>query len=420
MRDEWLTRTVRELQDEGVLLVEDGNHGENRPRPDEFNSEGVAFIRAADMDAGRILFATASRINDIALARIRKGVGRPGDILLSHKGTVGKLAVAPDDCEPFVCSPQTTFWRVLDNKALDRRFLYFFMRSRAFRQQLDSVKGETDMADYASLTAQRRFYVPIIELNLQKSIASVLGALDDKIDLNHRMNVTLEAMARAIFKDWFVDFGPTRAKMEGRAPYVASEIWALFPDRLDDEGRPEGWSIGTMSDLLLLQRGFDLPSQARRDGPYPIIAASGPNGFHDCYMVSGPGVTTGRSGVLGNVFFIQENFWPLNTSLWVKEFRRATPSFAYFYLCNIDFAAFNAGSAVPTLNRNHIHGLPVVLPPDLLVSAFDNTAMPLLRRHRHNIVEAETIEATRDLLLPKLMSGKISLRDAEKMVEAVA
>ena len=77
----------------------------------------------------------------------------------------------------------------------------------------------------------------------QDAIASILGALDDKIDLNRRMNETLEAMARAIFKDWFVDFGPTRAKMEGRAPYLAPEIWALFPDRLDDEGKPEGWSI---------------------------------------------------------------------------------------------------------------------------------------------------------------------------------
>ena len=78
----------------------------------------------------------------------------------------------------------------------------------------------------------------------QRAIASILGALDDKIDLNRRMNETLEAMARAIFKDWFVDFGPTRAKMEGGAPYLAPEIWALFPDRLDDEGKPEGWKMG--------------------------------------------------------------------------------------------------------------------------------------------------------------------------------
>ena len=89
----------------------------------------------------------------------------------------------------------------------------------------------------------RSFRLPFPPLTSKRAIASILGALDDKIDLNRRMNETLEAMARAIFKDWFVDFGPTRAKMEGRAPYLAPEIWALFPDRLDNEGKPEGWDI---------------------------------------------------------------------------------------------------------------------------------------------------------------------------------
>ncbi|WP_173427369.1 restriction endonuclease subunit S, partial [Rhodopseudomonas palustris] len=86
----------------------------------------------------------------------------------------------------------------------------------------------------------------------QQAIASVLGALDDKIELNRRMNETLEAMARAIFKDWFVDFGPTRAKMEGRAPYLAADIWSLFPDSIDDGGIPEGWTVGALSDVANL------------------------------------------------------------------------------------------------------------------------------------------------------------------------
>src|SRR5690349_18799879 len=111
MQSDWSSLTVAELQRQGKLLVEDGNHGENRPRPNEFEPTGVPFIRAADMDNGRVLFDTASRLNKTALARIRKGIGAPGDVLLSHKGTVGKVAFAPLDCEPFVCSPQTTFWR---------------------------------------------------------------------------------------------------------------------------------------------------------------------------------------------------------------------------------------------------------------------------------------------------------------------
>src|SRR6266487_4319776 len=109
MVGEWRSAVVADLQRDGILLVEDGNHGEYRPRPDEFVDAGVAFIRAADMDSGRVLFESASRINARARQRITKGIGAPGDVLLSHKGTVGKVALAPDDAPPFVCSPQTTF-----------------------------------------------------------------------------------------------------------------------------------------------------------------------------------------------------------------------------------------------------------------------------------------------------------------------
>ena len=118
MGDRWITASVSYLQSSGTLLVEDGNHGENRPRSEEFCLEGVAFIRAADMDGGRVFFGRASKINDVALRRIRKGIGAPGDILLSHKGTVGKVSIVPGNAPPFVCSPQTTFWRCLDEGIL--------------------------------------------------------------------------------------------------------------------------------------------------------------------------------------------------------------------------------------------------------------------------------------------------------------
>lgn len=293
----------------------------------------------------------------------------------------------------------------------------YYFRSPRFRLAVNSMSS---MSTRASLNNEMlaRLKMTLPPLRVQEAIGSTLKALDDKIELNRRMNETLEAMARAIFKDWFVDFGPIRAKMEGRPPYLAPDIWSLFPDRLDDEGKPEEWELGVMSELLTLQRGFDLPLQNRLPGNYPVIAASGPNGFHDKAMVTGPGVTTGRSGVLGKVFFVHGDFWPLNTSLWVKEYHRATPSFAYFYLRNIDFAAFNAGSAVPTLNRNHIHSLPTVLPPTGLVTAFDKLAMPLLQRQHQNETESATLARTRDLLLPKLMSGEIRVKDADTVVEA--
>ena len=126
---EWGESSVQALQDARVLLVEDGNHGENRPRPSEFLAAGVAFVRASDMDQGRVGFDSISRINDTALRRIRKGIGQPNDVLLSHKGTVGKVAWAGAAAPAFVCSPQTTFYRSLDDGQLDPRYLFFFLQS---------------------------------------------------------------------------------------------------------------------------------------------------------------------------------------------------------------------------------------------------------------------------------------------------
>jgi len=250
----------------------------------------------------------------------------------------------------------------------------------------------------------------------QRAIAHVLGTLDDKIELNRRRNQTLEAMARAIFRDWFVDFGPVRAKMEAREPYLPADLWQLFPDRLDDEGKPEGWQARRLDDALILQRGFDLPASGRTHGAYPVMAASGLNGYHNQFMVKGPGITTGRSGVLGRVFYVHTDFWPLNTSLWVKEFKSVSPLYAFELLRGLDFEMFNAGSAVPTLNRNHVHNLPIVLPPKQLIDTFDEQVSPMREAQKHCEDECGFLAQLRDTLLPKLISGELRIKNAERFL----
>jgi type I restriction enzyme, S subunit len=211
----------------------------------------------------------------------------------------------------------------------------------------------------------------------QKTIASVLGSLDDKIDLLHRQNQTLEALAETLFRQWFI------------------------------EEAQEDWEEGRIEDLFVLQRGFDLPTQDRTVGLHPIYAASGYSGGHVEYRVRGPGVTTGRSGLLGKVFFVLEDFWPLNTSLYVKEFKLGTPLFTYFFLKTLDLNSFNAGSAVPTLNRNHVHAETALLPPRVLIEEFEKMAFPLYKKIKKNEVQIKDLEKLRDTLLPKLMSGEV-------------
>jgi type I restriction enzyme S subunit len=298
------------------------------------------------------------------------------------------------------------------------KFLYWLLRTPQYRSYCRSyATGTTNLGlsreDFLS------FPVPRLTTALNQ-LVDLLDALDDKIELNRRMNETLEAMARAIFKSWFVDFDPVRAKAEGRTPAgMDAETAALFPDSFVDSALgeiPAGWSAGRLDDLLVLQRGFDLPSHERIEGSYPVIAASGVNGYHSQFQVQAPGVTTGRSGVLGKVFYVQENFWPLNTSLYVKNFKVASPLYAYFILQTLDFAIFNAGSAVPTLNRNHVHGLPALLPSQEVIAAFDRLTIPMFKKIHRNIEESETLSSLCDTLLPKLLSGELRVKAAEHIV----
>jgi type I restriction enzyme S subunit len=124
------------------------------------------------------------------------------------------------------------------------------------------------------------------------------------------------------------------------------------------------WAEKKLGDVLTLQRGFDLPETQRETGPYAVIASTGPVGKHNVAMVRGPGVVIGRSGSLGGGQFIRSDFWPLNTTLWVRDFKGNDRRFCYYLLKSLNLANFNAGSGVPTLNRNHIHPIPVRVPED--------------------------------------------------------
>jgi type I restriction enzyme S subunit len=415
---------VSELEERGWLLVEDGNHGEYRPRSDEFGSGIHRFIRASDMDGGQVLFGLAERINDVARARIRKGVGAPGDILFSHKGTVGKVALVPSDAPPFVCSPQTTFWRTLDETRIDRRYLYYFMCSAEFTEQWAARKDETDMAAYVSLTAQRELHLRLPSARVQQRIADVLGALDDKIALNRRTSQTLENLATTLFKSWFIDFGPVQAKRDGRHPVgVPALALPFFPEHFQDTDLgpiPKGWRVTRLGDVLELKRGYDLPARDRTAGRCPIVSSSGPSGTHAEFKCRGPGVVTGRYGTIGEVFYVDQDFWPLNTTLYVRDFKRTNPLFAYHLLKCVDLHAYSDKAAVPGINRNDVHLERVVEPPSELLATFADVVQPMRERMSCAERESVTLASLRDLLLPALLAGEVTIKQAERAVAEVA
>ena len=402
----------------GSLYAEPSRNGLTKPK--RVRGHGVKFVNMGEI-------FRHDRLKNLECDRVplaeneKSALLKNDDLLFARQSLVlagaGKCSIFLGDIEEVAFESHIIRVRLDQNKA-NPQFYYYLFRSPQGRSLIEAIVEQGAGASGVRSSDLQSLMIPYTSLPQQKAIARILSSLDDKIELNRRMNETLEAMARAIFKDWFVDFGPTRAKMSGRAAYLPEHLWSLFPEAIDPEtGIPTGWKLSRLDELVVLQRGFDLPKSKRQNGNFPVIAASGFNGTHNEYMVEPPGVTTGRSGVLGKVFYIQEKFWPLNTSLWIKQYIDTTPIYAYFLLQNIDFSSFNAGSAVPTLNRNHIHNLFVPKPNIEIIREFSSLAENLFNLQYRNSKSSDDLADLRDRLLPKLMSGEIRVKDAEKLVE---
>ena len=213
--NDWVRHDISDLITKGQLIIGDGYRAKN----EELSSYGLPFARAGNVKDG-FRFFDADHFPEESLDRVGTKVSRPRDVVFTSKGTVGRFAFVRAETPRFVYSPQLCFWRAIDTDTIHPRFLYYWMYGREFFVQFKGVAGQTDMAEYVSLTDQRRMHITLPSGDLQREIASVLGVLDDQIDLNRRMNENLEATARALFKDWFVDFGPVRAKAQGLAAYL--------------------------------------------------------------------------------------------------------------------------------------------------------------------------------------------------------
>jgi type I restriction enzyme, S subunit len=410
--DHWEFTTLGEICQRGGGNIQTGPFG-SQLHASDYVAVGVPSIMPTNIGENRIIEDGIVRITEKDANRLGQHRLRAGDIIYSRRGDVEKRALIREREEGWFCGTGCLKVR-LGSGVVDPLFASLFLGHPAIREWIvRHAVGATMPNLNTTIMSEVPFALP--PLAEQNAIAGVIGALDDKIELNRRMNATLEAMARALFQSWFVDFDPVRAKLDGRQPFgLDSDTAALFPANFEESALgpiPQGWEAGRLDDVLTLQRGFDLPTPDRTHGKYPVMAASGPNGCHDKFMVRGPGVTTGRSGVLGRVFFIHGDFWPLNTSLWVKEFKRVSTAYSFHLLRGLDFEMFNAGSAVPTLNRNHVHNLPVVIPPKPIIEAFDSLVMPLMKRQKANEDQSHILATLRDTMLPKLLSGELQINE---------
>lgn len=393
-----VTSRVTELEKAHLLRVEDGNHGEYRPRTEEFVPDGVAFIRAADISDGRVMFATAERINETARLRIRKGIGHAFDVLLSHKGTVGKVAFASSDSPPFVCSPQTTFWRSLDHDVIDPRFLFYYLLSASFQNQLRSLKGETDMADYVSLSTQRQLVLDIPQIAVQRSISKVLGVLDDKIEANRRLTTQLDVLGGEIF----------RALCSNGKDRLLHEVCEIVMGQ-----SPPGISYNdTGLGLPLFQGSTDFGSRF----PTPrVYCTAGIRFAEPSDVLLSVRAPVGDLNVADRDCVIGRGVAAIR--------RRGAPSFAYHLIRSIRprLATYeDTGTVFSAINKAALAALPVTVPSESAIVSFETIVGPMDKLAGSLSREIGCLAELRDLVLPRLISAAYRVGQSEGTVEPVA
>jgi type I restriction enzyme S subunit len=263
--------------------------------------------------------------------------------------------------------------------------------------------------------------VVIPPLPEQRAIAHILGSLDDKIELNRRMNKALEATARAIFRSWFVDFDPVRAKAQGRPTGLPDDIAALFPDSFEDSELgeiPKGWAVKTIGEVTEFAYGKALKASDRKLGDVPVFGSNGQVGLHNEALVKGPGIVIGRKGNPGIVTWSYEDFFPIDTTFYVKRTGVVLSLNYLFYALKVqNLQSLSADSAVPGLNRNLAYMSKFLVPHEKVLTAFDGQIDPLFQKICANEKESKTLGYLRDTLLPKLISGELRVPDAGKFVE---
>ena len=426
--DEWKSLSIADAP----IEIVDGDRGVNYPKQDDFSSVGhCLFLNTGNVTTTGFSFSDRSFITKEKDDTLRKGKLKRHDVVLTTRGTVGNTALF-DESAPFEHVRINSGMVLLraDQTKLLPRFLYLFVRSPNFKEQVASLSTGSAQPQLP-IRDIRRVQIPLPPIPEQKAIAHILGTLDDKIELNRRTNATLEAMARALFQSWFVDFDPVRAKLDGRQPAGLDAVTAaLFPAHFQDPPLghiPQGWEVRSLDQIAHFLNGLALQKYPPGDGAtLPVIKIAqlrkgDSEGADRCntelapqYIVEDGDVLFSWSGSL------EVELWcggrgALNQHLF-KVTSPEFPKWFYYFWTRYhldEFRLIAAGKATTMghIQRGHLTAAKVFVPPPDLLKAMNLIMAPLIDQIIGNRTQSRTLATLRDVLLPKLLSGELSVSD---------
>lgn len=440
MAGEWKRYTIDQLKADTPAAIAIGPFG-SRMKSDTYVPSGVPVIRGNNISETKKLTNDFVYITpEFADQLVSQNVTN-GDLVFPHRGNIGTVGIVGQDQPRYVLS--TSLMKLSCNRSLvEPLYLFYFFRSRIGCHKLMEHASTVGTPGIGSpLASLRCIDVLLPSLPEQRAIAQILGSLDDKIELNRQLNNTLEEMARAIFKSWFVDFDPVRAKAEGKQPHgLKPEIAALFPDSFEESELgmiPKGWRVQSLSKIIYVNPTRVLPKGSL--APYLDMASMPTHGpFPSSWIMremgSGMKFINGdtliaritpclENGKTAFVDFLADDEvgWGSTEYIVLRPKGEIPPVFAYLLARTDDFRAFviqqMTGSSgrqrVPANSLNeYIIAVPNIDSP--LFQYFGEQVLPVFKRIKAGVIQSNALAALRDALLPKLISGELRVPDAER------
>ncbi len=398
----------------------------SRMKADLYVPTGVRVIRGNNLSGGREPEGEYVYVSEATADSLASCCLKPGDLVFPHRGNIGEVGITPDDGLRYMLS--TSLMKLSpDRKRAEPLYLMYFFKSAIGRAALLMNASQVGTPGIATpLKSLRGIQLPLPPLMIQRQIAETLSTLDDRITLLRETNATLEAIAQALFKSWFVDFDPVRAKMEGRAPEGMDEATAaLFPDALEESELgwvPKGWRVAALSHLSKISSGArpNVRSDVITDAAaVPLFGGAGVMGFTDESLYQSRKILTGRVGTLGKVHISYPPFWASDNVLVLSPEDECNFIFCFHWLKSIDVHALNRGSTQPLLTQKDLGKQQHLIPDKSIMRTFSDTTESLYQAIRQNAIQAQTIATLRDTLLPRLISGQLRLPEAQALAAGV-
>ncbi|MBZ0285653.1 MAG: restriction endonuclease subunit S [Anaerolineae bacterium] len=437
----WTLTTIGILIEGGKANLQTGPFG-TMLHAAAYKTWGTPVVAVLHIGNNRLLHHDLPRVDEETRERLRKYSLLTGDILFGRKGAVDRRALIREEEEGWLQGSDCIRLRFLD-KTVDARYISYVLGSSSYR---DWIVRHAQGATMPSLNQEilSRIPVPLPSPQEQRAIASVLGSLDDKIELNRRENETLEATARALFQSWFVDFDPVRAKAEGRQPSsMDAETAVLFPDSFEDSPLgpiPQGWRIHKIEEITervamgpfgssikvstFVQEGIPVISGQHlhntllNDSEFNFVTLEHAEKLKRCNVQRGDVIFT-HAGSIGQVSYIPETSQYERYIISQRQFylrcdpRKISPLYVVSYFKTSEgqhqLLANTSSTGVPSISQpvSYLRQIKILVPPPDLLGIYDSTVRSVYSKVAQNIINSRTLAATRDALLPKLLSGEV-------------